>query len=615
MTMSGDSDVAFRALRLLAGPAYASSELLADLAAQAGDDPCAREAVRLARTVSGRLAERERRERELTALYATAGDLSSLRGLEQVLQAIVTRARGLLGTEAAYLMLIDERRGDTYVRVTDGISTDAFKAARLAFGAGLGGLVAQNRKPYATPDYPNDGRFLHTVDAVVNAEGLVAVLGVPLLLREKVIGVLFAANRRERPFADEEIALLISLATHAAIAIETASLFDDVRVHSELLERAAALHERLTAVAARGGRLPELAAVVAEVLGAGVAVVEPGLRVLATARMPEPEELSAEVASACHAAMEGRATAVASEVCATPVIAGSRIMAVLAVSRGSLTDADLRTLERAALVAAILLLTDRQVAEAEQRVRGDLLADLFADVQPDPDGLRRRARLLGADLDRQHTVVVARPERAEDRQAVVSAMSGFAAQSGGLCGEHGRAAVALIPGTEAAAVACRAGDLVRRAVPAAVTVGLAGPADGPARMRDAYRDAHQCVAVLCALDRGGEVATPADLGVFGLLLGPAGADRAAEFVRRTLGPLLDYDRRRGSDLLGTIEAYFAADGIHARAAAALFIHNNTLYQRIGRINELLGDGWRSGQAALQVQMAVTLHRIAGLTDR
>ncbi|WP_435820528.1 GAF domain-containing protein [Micromonospora purpureochromogenes] len=66
-----------------------------------------------------------------------------------------------------------------------------------------------------------------------------AVLGVPLLLREKVIGVLFAANRRERPFADAEVALLISLATHAAIAIETASLFAEVGAHSDLMERAA----------------------------------------------------------------------------------------------------------------------------------------------------------------------------------------------------------------------------------------------------------------------------------------------------------------------------------------------------------------------------------------
>jgi GAF domain-containing protein len=123
-------------------------------------------------------------------------------------------------------------------------------------GAGLGGLVAQTRQPYATPDYPRDPRFLHTVDAIVNAEGLVAVLGVPLLLREKVIGVLFAAHRHERPFADAEVALLISLAAHAAIAIETASLFADVRAHIDQVERACTALTALVAQGSAGRRRP-----------------------------------------------------------------------------------------------------------------------------------------------------------------------------------------------------------------------------------------------------------------------------------------------------------------------------------------------------------------------
>jgi GAF domain-containing protein len=309
MTAADEADVALRALRLLAGPDAGTAGALAGLAASADGDPRARESVELARAVSERLAERDRPERELTALYETAGDLSSLRDLEEVLQAIVTRARALLGTEAAYLMLIDERRNDTYVRVTDGIHTDAFKSARLAMGAGLGGLVTQTRRPYATPDYPHDQRFRHTVDAIVNGEGLIAVLGVPLRVRNKAIGVLFAANRRERPFADSEVALLISLATHAAIAIETASLFADVRAHSDRVERAASVHEQLTAVAARGGQLPDVAAVVAEALDATVVLADPALRITAGAVDGEPPSLTDGLARACRMALSTQATA------------------------------------------------------------------------------------------------------------------------------------------------------------------------------------------------------------------------------------------------------------------------------------------------------------------
>ena len=88
-----------------------------------------RDALRSALTVRSLLANRRRREQELSALYETAGDLSSLRDLEAVLQAIVRRARQLLDTDTAYLMLHDEARHLTYMRVTNGIRTSALKNA------------------------------------------------------------------------------------------------------------------------------------------------------------------------------------------------------------------------------------------------------------------------------------------------------------------------------------------------------------------------------------------------------------------------------------------------------------------------------------------------------
>ena len=219
--------------------------------------------------VRAELDDQHRREQQLAALYASASDLSSLHELEQVLEAIVRRARGLLDTDAAYLTLSDEKRAVTYMRVTDGIRTDAFKQVLLPFGAGLGGLVAATCTPYATSDYARDTRLVHRIDDTVHGEGLVAILGVPLRLGDKVIGVLYAANRRERPFDADEVALLLSLADHAAIAIENASLFEELgaaladlqrasgqlRVHSDLVERSVAEHERLSAVLLGGGGL------------------------------------------------------------------------------------------------------------------------------------------------------------------------------------------------------------------------------------------------------------------------------------------------------------------------------------------------------------------------
>jgi GAF domain-containing protein len=257
------------------------------------------EATDLALHLRSILAERRRRERELSALYETAGDLIGIRDVERVLRAIIRRARRLLAADTAYLTLIDEERGDTVMRVTEGMVGEDFRRLRLPFGVGLGGLVAENARPSFTSDYINDPRFVHTgsIDSAVSLESIVAIVGVPLMVAERVIGVLFAADRTVRHFSPDEVSLLQSLGAHAAIAIENARLFQEtrhaleelsaanamVRAHSEAVERAAAIHERLTDIVLRGGDMDAVARTVAEVLDADVAVIDAERNVISSA--------------------------------------------------------------------------------------------------------------------------------------------------------------------------------------------------------------------------------------------------------------------------------------------------------------------------------------------
>ncbi|MGB8942112.1 MAG: helix-turn-helix domain-containing protein, partial [Streptomyces sp.] len=83
----------------------------------------------------------------------------------------------------------------------------------------------------------------------------------------------------------------------------------------------------------------------------------------------------------------------------------------------------------------------------------------------------------------------------------------------------------------------------------------------------------------------------------------ARADDAQVFVRTTLGPLLDHDRERGrgGDLAATVAVYLANAQHHARTRSALHIHANALYQRINRADDLLGEGWRNADRALDIQ--------------
>ena len=591
------------------------------------------DAVRSALSVRALLADRRRREQELSALYETAGDLSSLRDLEAVLQAIVRRARQLLDTDAAYLMLHDEARQLTYMRVTDGIRTDAFKNTELQLGAGLGGLVAATCRPYATADYATDERLEHRIDEIVAGEGLVAILGVPLRRGTRVIGVLFAANRRQRPFSRDETVLLTSLADHAAIAIENASLFQELRValdelrdanrlvqqNGELLERAAAVHERLNGVMLTGGGLPEIADAVVQVLGGELAVLDPAGRIVHVTGDVERTTALAGVLVGERGALPGRADepsdaravvrstvqqdGVGVPVTVVPVFAGAEALGSVLLAGRPLDDVEVRILERAAVVTALLLLRERSIAEAEQRTRGELVDDLVARPQRDPEGVQRRAAHLGLDLRTPYVVLVARPGDPERCGAALRAVSRAGGRAG-LLAQRAGDLVLLVHDEDASAAAGRLRTQLAALGGCAFTVGAAGPASGAASVPDLHHDAVRCCEVLLALGREGDSASAADLGVYGLLLGEASRDDVARFVRRTVGPVLDYDRERGSELARTLLVFYACGSNYTRTAAELYVHVNTLYQRLDRVGQLLGDGWRSGDGALQVHLAL-----------
>jgi GAF domain-containing protein/sugar diacid utilization regulator len=577
----------------------------------------------LALRVRAILERRRRREAELSALYETATDLAALREVDAVLRAIVHRARLLLHSDVAYLSLNDDTMGDTYMRVVDGITSPLFRSVRLPMGAGLGGLVAQTATPYASARYFEDERFHHTspINDAVAEEGLVSILGVPLVLGVNVIGVLYAANRSERPFDRDDVSLLVTLAAHAAIALDNARLLSEtsaalqelntastlLREHTTGIERAAETHDRFTNLVLRGGDVNEVAASVSEVLGGDLWVLDTEDRTLATTASPT-ESIDIDVPDMTDVARTAGRAVRRGDWWAVGVTAGpERLGTLLLRSEHNLNQYDQRTFERAALVTALLLLLRRSVAETESRVKGELLDDLLDEPLRDIDNLRDRARRVGAELDARHTVVVAR-SASGDRSRLVAAASFLAGQLGGLATERQGSVVLLLPLDDPSVVARRVCTELAGALSAPVTAGASAAVERPEQVPAALREAMRCLATLESLGREGEGASAVELGFLGVLL--AEGHDVIPFVRRTIGPVLDYDHQHRTDLTGTLTAYFSNDRNLARTREALQIHVNTVTQRLERITKLLGDDWQQNDRSLEVQIALRLHLIS-----
>jgi DNA-binding PucR family transcriptional regulator len=578
------------------------------------------------------LVERYRgRSRELLALFETAGDLSSVRDVEGVLQAIVRRGRQLLSADTAYLMLVDEERGDTYMRVTEGTTGPEFPKIRLPLGVGLGGRVAETMTAHWTVDYLQDDRYLHAIDGIVVEESLVAILGVPLKIGRRLLGVLFAADRSPREFTRDEVSLLASLGDHAAIAIENAALFQEARdavtaletakstieETNQRLELAVALHEQLTSLVLAGGSVQDLADVLAEVMQGAVLVIDERRRELARATSTTAAPEHADVLNAARDHLKeaepgersSRRRESSAAVAVTPVVTEQQTYGALLYVARDITDIDLRSLERAATTMALLLVSRRANDEADNRVRGEILAELLSRSVDDPEAIMRRARLLDVDLTGDLIAVVIGPDQTSGLStALRNEASRLARVRHGLITALADRIVLLLPGIDPDASAVSVAEQLTRSG-FDLTVGSSGPIADLRHVTQHADRAGRAGKVLSALGRTGQGTSADQLGIYGMLLSEAGEDHVRSFIAKTVGELERYDAARGTALMETIRAYFASDGNVAAAAERLYVHPNTMYQRLERLDRLLGRDWRTGERALDLRLALRFRQL------
>jgi PAS domain S-box-containing protein len=173
------------------------------------------------------LAESQRMSERLRDSFHQVGTaLASSLDLDEVLHLIVELAASLLDAEVCAIRLLDEQTRELPLRVARGISDKLAHRGVPKVGQGWIGLVAAQGVPLHVPDLQGDPRTAYP--DLVAEEGLHAYLGVPLLLHDKVVGVLSLFRKHPSPFTSLEVELLSSFAHQASVAIERAELFATV---------------------------------------------------------------------------------------------------------------------------------------------------------------------------------------------------------------------------------------------------------------------------------------------------------------------------------------------------------------------------------------------------
>jgi signal transduction histidine kinase len=161
-------------------------------------------------------------------------DLASTLDLNALLDRIVRVAADLCASEEASILLYDPVKNELFFEAATNIDKPLMHGFTVPVESSLAGWIITNRKPLNLADAQKDERLFRQTAAITNVDTQ-SLLGVPLIDRDKVVGVLEAINKREGEFTQEDQLILSALGAQAAVAIQNARLFQQSDLIAELV--------------------------------------------------------------------------------------------------------------------------------------------------------------------------------------------------------------------------------------------------------------------------------------------------------------------------------------------------------------------------------------------
>src|SRR5215471_12553241 len=159
----------------------------------------------------------------LTTLVEINHEITAILDLDELLRKIAELTQTIVPYQIFAIFLVDDARQELYYRFAIGHTKEMVQTLRIPFGEGLIGTAALERKPVVVDDVRDDPRYIVAVEAARSE------LAVPLISKNRVVGVLDIESPEVGYFRDEQVRLLNLLASQIAIAIENARIYESER--------------------------------------------------------------------------------------------------------------------------------------------------------------------------------------------------------------------------------------------------------------------------------------------------------------------------------------------------------------------------------------------------
>lgn len=606
--------------------------------------------------------ELEARTRENILLNEVISTVGSTLKLDEVLSHVVDAVTRATSCHAAFLYLYDQEKEQLVLASSSEPYRHHIGQISMSLGEGIAGWVGMTFQPVTIREGSlNDPRFRPYPE--LEEEKFQSLMSVPILSKDRhLIGVITVHTVAPYEFTEQHQTFALNTAALVAGAIENARLYENTQRKLNILTTLSLLSQTITSGLYLDDMLRSLSNLAAQIMEADLCMImlmdQARGRLSVRASSPQVSEraLSFQHVEMDHVAWEKLRTASPQEMhrhaqgrlnplkdahyqtlLAAPLISGSEQLGLLNCyyNRARRSTAEEQTLLTTIANQVAVAIKNSHLVDllAQKNLVKGFVEDLMYGSYDSEDALRQRANFLGCDLSRVHAVALieisyledeestAEPLSEEDRLAIHKRMSAQVRRrvqdtfSGSLVYEHENMLTCLVHlSKDSTGIRLKnwLRDLarqVRSEEHICLAIGLGNTCSSASEYRRGFAEANEAQQMGQHLHREGGVTHFNDLGIYRYLYKIARMDDLRDMYQDQVARIASYDRRKSTDLLGTLETYLEYAGNLTRTSERLFVHRNTLIQRLERLQSLCEIDLQDRSNWLTLQVAIKVYKL------
>jgi len=512
--------------------------------------------------VGGSLDSMAQRSSDPITLLSGMREIVDAPSADAVIARVLSLVKETMLVEAAYWM--DVHEGRAVMRAVAGLGRpELMLGTSFKTSEGIGGIALSTAKPYFARDYLHDPAAVASLVGFVRDEGITGLLAVPVFLDGEPSAILYLLTRGDRDFTADDERYLLVLSTLAARASAQRTAADDLRRENQ----------RLVESIEHAAREDRAVGLLGQLLLGG--------KPLATAL----NEVSLVLGTQLEVRTDPAEPPTEGVVTPVPGAVGTYFVVE---NEAALSD---RGLQQVILTIALVLARGRAVAETRLLLEGRFVQELLHASPEVRAKAARAAHAGGVDVQSERLVVAIGASEPLDQPIVdhlVAQLRSMSPRS--LAAVHEGRLIVLWPQADGASTGEITSGVAQLLMSKQhrLSAGIGGVAAlTDSAMPTAVKEALFAQRIAQSRSAGPPVFDIAGAGMYRIFSQVTEVGDLRETVQETLGPLIEEDRRRGSDLVLTLRTFLEHDRRVNATARTLNLHPNSLRYRMDSISKLL----------------------------